>query len=442
MKRLLLYCLMLFASLTTFSQTYPIHDVDDCKLMYNVYNTNATYTAVVQNPNQDDSSTNVSSISASANNGSSQFFLPYKIRTETAIDWTARFYSANAGSNSSGSGRIIVRLINRSLGGASGNFYQIGLYNKTGATWQKESVSGVTATASNATAIDAAGGFDTILIIASSNASTIETLYFDNLEFSVNYNLTDDTANLETGNVWIYNNRAGDNKIMASSTLNITLDENITTPTTSGNSASNVLRVTRGSGATSVLQYNHNALDPSQGGIVKLRLYVACQTPYTNRFRIYLRDDGDVDSQYRSEDFPLVAGVWNEVSFDLSTLTSSAPGGAVYNNLLFLFDSGTDPDANGDIYYIDALQGPISVTLSTNDFNSSLNIYLQHNPVTEYLSLNQEVENAQVVNVLGKSILNFKYNASRYDVSSLSKGVYFVKVSKANRSQVMKFIKK
>ena len=50
MKKKLLFCLMLFATMTTFSQTYPIHDVDDCKLMYNVTNANATYTAVVTNP--------------------------------------------------------------------------------------------------------------------------------------------------------------------------------------------------------------------------------------------------------------------------------------------------------------------------------------------------------------------------------------------------------
>jgi hypothetical protein len=359
MKKQLLFYLMLFASFATFSQTYPIHDVDDCKLMLNVTNANATYTVSVVNPLPADASVNVSSISASANNGNAQFSLISSIEAGPAstIDWSGRFYSANAGANATGSGRFIVRLLNRTVGGAAGNFVQLALANKTGGAWQTESGSGVVLNPTNAAAINAAGGFNTILILASSNAASIETLFFDNIEFSKNYNLTDDSADLLANNVWIYNNRVGDNKTTPATASNITVDENIATPSTVGNSSPNVLRVTRGSGATTVLQFNHGDINASTAGILKFRVYVSCQTPYTNRIKYYLRKDGDVGNQKVTGDFSLVAGVWNEVSIDLSTMTGT---GTVFNNSLFLFDAGIASEADGDIYFMDAIQMPAS----------------------------------------------------------------------------------
>jgi len=90
---------------------------------------------------------------------------------------------------------------------------------------------------------------------------------------------------------------------------------------------------------------------------------------------------------------------------------------------------------------IDALQGPAAV-LSANDHYSSLDVGLKLNPVTAYLSLNQEVEMAEIINIIGKTVLKFEKNASTYDISSLPKGIYFVRISKNNRNQVLKFVKK
>ena len=367
---------MLFASFATFSQTYPIHDVDDCKLMLNSTNANTTYTVSVANPIPADASVNVSSISASANNGNAQFSLPYSIEAgpTSTIDWSGRFYSANAGANTTGSGKFIVRLLNRTVGGAAGNFVQLALANKTGGAWQTESGSGVVLNPTNAAAINAAGGFNTILILASSNAASIETLFFDNIELSKNYNLTDDTADLLANNVWVYNNRVGDNKIDPASAFNITVDENISTPTTTGNSSSNVLRVTRGAGATTLLQFNHGDINPTTAGFVKFRVFIDCQSPYTNRIKYFLRKDGVVETQKITKDYALVAGVWNEVVIDLSTMIGS---GTVFNNSLFLFDSLIESEADGDIYYLDAIQMPASTANfdgnAGSDWNTAAN---------------------------------------------------------------------
>lgn len=363
MKKLLLFCLFCAITSIGFAQTFPVHDVDDCKLMYDVSKTNATYTASVANPVGADASTNVSSLLATANNGNAQFVLPYSIEAGAAssIDWSARFYSANAGSNNVGSGRFIVRLINRTVGGGANDRVDLGTFNKDGGSWQTESGSSVTLNPTNAAAINAAGGFNTILIIASSNAAAIETLYFDNFQISVDYNLSDVTADLDSGNAWIYNNRDGDNKILPNfQSTGLTLDENIATPTTTGNDASTVTRITRGTGPASLIQFNHTAIDPSvTAGSIKMRVYVACQSPYVPKIRINFRDDGDVASQYASSvDNPLVPGIWNELDFDISAMTTGTAGGAVYNQMLILFDPGEASAADGLVYYIDALQIP------------------------------------------------------------------------------------
>lgn len=69
---------------------------------------------------------------------------------------------------------------------------------------------------------------------------------------SKNYNLTDDNAELLAGNAWVYNNRDGDTKRTPDLTVNITVDENFSPlPSSTGNSSTNLLKVTRGTGTTS-----------------------------------------------------------------------------------------------------------------------------------------------------------------------------------------------
>ena len=369
MKLKLLLCVMLFAIITTFSQTYPIHDVDDCKLMYNVTNANAIYADVVTNPVGGDASSNVSSISASLNNGNSQFNLPYKIPTGTVIDWTARFYSANAGSNGSGSGRIIVRLINRSIGGSAGYFLQIGLYNKTGGVWQTESVTGVTATAANAAAIDAAGGFDAILIIASSNASTIEPLYFDNLGFSINPDLSDVTADLDTGKAWLYDNSSNNfNAASINFAISGTVEENQATPSTVGNSSPTVLKYTRGNNsATTGIRFKVPTPFDYTATTLKFRIFAVCNLNAIANFRLQVRFDDSGTGALNYDIQNIEENKWVEFSVDLTSPNTGTPtADNLYTDLYFFMNSGdATSGSNGQVYYFDSIQ----LTAQTSTFD-------------------------------------------------------------------------
>lgn len=156
---------------------------------------------------------------------------------------------------------------------------------------------------------------------------------------------------------------------------------------------------------------------------MKLRVYVDCQSPYTNRIKYYLRKDGDVATQKVTTDFSLVAGVWNEVTIDLSKVTGT---GTVFNNSLFLFDAGVDPDADGDIYYLDAFQAPAAYSfppLSVDDFElSRTKLEAYPNPVNNTLKLNKTFISAKVYNMIAQLINEYKTENSIV-VSGYTKGI-------------------
>jgi len=78
-------------------------------------------------------------------------------------------------------------------------------------------------------------------------------------------------------------------------------------------------------------------------------------------------------------------------------------------------------------------------TASINDFSKDL-FSIYPNPTKEYLNIDcSSLESVSVYNILGKELL--KGNNNRINVSSLSKGVYFIKVSDGINSSTKKFIK-
>jgi hypothetical protein len=59
----------------------------------------------------------------------------------------------------------------------------------------------------------------------------------------------------------------------------------------------------------------------------------------------------------------------------------------------------------------------------------------------EFLNINSlSLDSATIYNILGEEVLKVN-NENRIDVSSLSKGVYFIKVSNGINSATKKFIK-
>ena len=78
-------------------------------------------------------------------------------------------------------------------------------------------------------------------------------------------------------------------------------------------------------------------------------------------------------------------------------------------------------------------------TLSTTDFLNSIIMY--PNPVKNMLTIDGfVVKDFVIYSVLGKVVLKMS-NQNTIDVSSLSKGVYFIKVSDGINGSTKKFIK-
>ena len=78
-------------------------------------------------------------------------------------------------------------------------------------------------------------------------------------------------------------------------------------------------------------------------------------------------------------------------------------------------------------------------TASTND-KSIINFKIFPNPTTEYINIDcVSLESVTIYNILGKELI--KETSNRINVSSLSNGVYFIKVSDGVNSSTKKFIK-
>jgi hypothetical protein len=78
-------------------------------------------------------------------------------------------------------------------------------------------------------------------------------------------------------------------------------------------------------------------------------------------------------------------------------------------------------------------------SLSIKDFSNSIIIY--PNPVKNILTIDGlVVQDVVIYSVLGKEVLKIS-NQNRVNVSSLSKGVYFIKVSDGINASTKKFIK-
>ena len=112
----------------------------------------------------------------------------------------------------------------------------------------------------------------------------------------------------------------------------------------------------------------------------------------------------------------------------------------------YFFDIGSYREyvfTGGDFYY--KVNGNSvrlvkdATSLSTKDFSNSIIIY--PNPVKNILTIDGlVVQDVVIYSVLGKEVVKIR-SLNTIDVSSLSKGVYFIKVSDGINSSTKKFIK-
>jgi len=153
-----------------------------------------------------------------------------------------------------------------------------------------------------------------------------------------------------------------------------------------------------------------------------------------------------------------------EISWDISTGISLATWGLLIDNnsviasgTPFTSADGIYPSSLGGInffsistnnqYYLDTflyLNGDCGLIISTEDFNSK-EFSAIPNPVGDILKLsaNEEIISISITNILGQEIYSQKVNAlsSTIDMSSFSKGTYFVKAIIGDTTGTIKIIK-
>lgn len=83
-------------------------------------------------------------------------------------------------------------------------------------------------------------------------------------------------------------------------------------------------------------------------------------------------------------------------------------------------------------------------TLSTNDFDIK-DFSISPNPAKSYISLKlpqeKSLASVQIIDLLGKLVYSNNTLENRINISSLSRGVYLVKISTDNSNQTKRFIK-
>jgi len=122
------------------------------------------------------------------------------------------------------------------------------------------------------------------------------------------------------------------------------------------------------------------------------------------------------------------------VGFSLLTLTGQTPGSTI---LLRVYEYNNDAFGSFSISAYDA-------SLGTNSFDSS-NFTFYPNPVKDVLNLSysKNIDNVQIMNILGQEVLAKSINATQatIDMSSLPTGAYLVRLASDNQVKTIKVIK-
>ena len=357
MKKLLLILFTVLSYSIIFSQAdYALHDLDQCISSDNWFNTNVTVTisTAANNPDVADTANPlVTHLLATATNGSANFEIPTYLPVDSSVDWSIRMYSENAGAINSGSGRVIMRLFNKTVGGAVANRKDMTISNRV-AGWS--TLTGTIDTNGSSQAVIDAGGYNAFYVIPSNSEAALEPLYIDDFKTSVVYS----THTLAADNAWI--DYIGDSSAnFTSRTANEVTYSQVVSPTCA---SSTVSKVVRGDQAESSLTYELSA-PLIDAGKIKFKVLTEAFTRLTLMLRTVSSTSG-VGQQFTSVNIPLAsAGIWQDVEWDFgAALTTSA---ASYNYLVIRTDFNRAATSTGETYYFDGLQAPTAAVDADGD---------------------------------------------------------------------------
>ena len=357
MKKLLLILFTVLSYSIIFSQAdYALHDLDQCISSDNWFNTNVTVTipTAANNPDVADTANPlVTHLLATATNGSANFEIPTYLPVDSSVDWSIRMYSENAGAINSGSGRVIMRLFNKTVGGAVANRKDMTISNRV-AGWS--TLTGTIDTNGSSQAVIDAGGYNAFYVIPSNSEAALEPLYIDDFKTSVVYS----THTLAADNAWI--DYIGDSSAnFTSRTANEVTYSQVVSPTCA---SSTVSKVVRGDQAESSLTYELSA-PLIDAGKIKFKVLTEAFTSLTLMLRTVSSTSG-VGQQFTSVNIPLAsAGIWQDVEWDFGA--ASTTSAASYNYLVIRTDFNQAATSTGETYYFDGLQAPTAAVDADGD---------------------------------------------------------------------------
>jgi hypothetical protein len=454
MKKSLLLFLFTIVSITSYSQTFTWHEVEACTQL-SVTKIGSTFTPSVTNPNATGTNTNgnVSSLTA----GSARIALPNPIMDTAGQSISLELLADVAGGVNTGSGRFQLQL--QSL--ATGTITFVGMvYVTQGGTWEQKTfnLDGLA---------NAPSGYEYLYVVAGigydSNTSN-GTMFVDKIKGSVTQEPNSPTSGaapaLLSGNGWAYNH--GSSNLVATPIYSTDsgglIETNVANPETSDNASANVLKITRGEGSFESLLFDlPGSLDIAAGGTIKFRVYADYVLDPCNPIKVDVRlslksteatdTNGNQGQKVGPAQVTIPPGVWQEVevnvaSFGAGQQATEYPSYDRLNVFMgFNDNSATPAPSAGAVYYFDAIQLPASATLSVKAVTLRSILKLYPNPVKNTFVLSKEVEAATIYDIMGRTVRQINTKQTQFDVSTLTKGMYFIEASVNNAKETIRFIK-
>ena len=163
-------------------------------------------------------------------------------------------------------------------------------------------------------------------------------------------------------------------------------------------------------------------------GTLEPRIYVWDDAlPSTQLKNVVILTNFDVTTQNVIPDFPYT-GTW----YDLMDPTS--------NTTLNVTNTSTAIAIEAGQFKIYGNQAP---TLSTKNYENSLNAIVYPNPASTSFQINTSLKEVSIYDITGKRIKTFKDNfkiGHSFDISKISKGIYILKLNNLGITDTKKLI--
>lgn len=154
--------------------------------------------------------------------------------------------------------------------------------------------------------------------------------------------------------------------------------------------------------------------------------------------------DGNSNHEWRDDntfeyDTP---GQWKTIVFNASSLSNTD-----FDRVVIFFDIQTDrpADESSDTFDIDDVKFGSYAVLSSRNFEKLKDVSLYPNPSKDFININSfdKVDGYSIYDLTGQVVKNSNPNSNnfRIDVTSLSKGVYLVKLNSGGKTSSVKLIK-